>query len=192
MYLEETEFKPKTLCYGITNRCSDGSYILFADYDNINESVLFKELENLLKRFPELKCFMVLESSEPYSVNSEIFGSYHVISFTKMPYHKMREVLSYMSVDDDFFQLPAKTTYRCNTLRISPKFSVRTGEIAKGKPGFLKFFPCFVLSSDFSMPHLLYFISFFKPDLGKDKASIQAIGKPKGRVEFKKYYSLSG
>ena len=59
----------------------------------------------------------------------------------------MRERLSYLSVDDDFFSLPPKTPYKANTLRVSPKFkyqeegSALEDVVLKPAPKFFGFFP---------------------------------------------------
>ena len=115
--------KPKSLCYGITNKTNDGLYTLFADYDNVYFHVLLKELDDLIKVYPDqLTNFAVFETRESEATSSGVVGSYHVINFSKHPYQKMREMLSRLSVDDKFFALPKNTAYRCNTLRVSPKF----------------------------------------------------------------------
>ncbi len=115
--------KPVSSCYGITNKCSDGEYVLFADYDKVYFHVLLEELTNIFEKHKDkLTPFLILESSESISTKNGTLGSYHVISFGKLPYHEMREILSGMSVDDAFYNLPKNTPYRANTLRISPKF----------------------------------------------------------------------
>lgn len=146
--------KPVSNCCGITNRCEDGQYILFADYDKVYFATLLKELDSIFKRFSKhLTQFAILESSPSILTQNGTLGSYHVISFGKMPYQKMREVLSYMTVDDAFFKLPANTPYRTNTLRISPKFTwveqfdketdegLGNQKILKDEPRFLTWFP---------------------------------------------------
>lgn len=152
---QKKEFKkPISTCYGITNKCEDGQYVLFADYDKIYFGTLLKELDKIFSKFKnKLTPFAILESSPSVITKNGALGSYHVVSFTKMPYQKMREILSYMTVDDDFYKLPANTPYRANTLRISPKFAweeqhdAETGEgvgkqrVFKGAPRFITFYP---------------------------------------------------
>jgi len=156
--LKESAFKvfkkPISTCYGITNKCEDGKYILFADYDKIYFSTLLKELDNVFKRNKKyLTQFAIFESTESILTKNGTFGSYHVVSFAKLPYQKMREILSFMTVDDDFFKLPKTVPYRANTLRISPKFDWeeqqdgKTGEpvgnqkVLKDAPKFVCWFP---------------------------------------------------
>jgi len=146
--------KPVSTCYGITNRCGDGEYILFADYDKIYFSTLLKELDNVFKRSKKyLTQFAIFESTESILTKNGTLGSYHVVSFAKLPYQQMREILSYMTVDDDFFNLPKTVPYRANTLRISPKFEweeqhdKKTGEgignqhVLKDAPKFVCWYP---------------------------------------------------
>ena len=152
---ENKEFKkPVSESYGITNKCADGEYILFADYDKIYLSTLLKELDNVFKKYKKyLTQFAILESTESILTEGGTMGSYHVISFAKLPYQKMREILSYLSVDDAFYKLPANTPYRANTLRISPKFEwveqhdketgdhVGNEKVLKDAPKFVCWFP---------------------------------------------------
>jgi len=136
---------PKSLCYGITNKTSDGQYVLFADYDSVYFSVVLKELDDLIKANPDVFTnFAIFESSESILTKEGALGSYHVVNFSKMPYHEMRECLSRLSVDDDFYRLPEKTAYRCNTLRISPKFKYSKNNanvVLKDSPRFICFYP---------------------------------------------------
>jgi len=121
---EKKEVKyPNSTCYGISNRTDDGYYVLFADYDKIYLHVLLKELKNIWDKHKDyLSNFAILESTPSILTKNGTLGSYHAVSFAKLPYQKMQEILSYMSVDTDFFKLPKATAYRTNTLRISPKF----------------------------------------------------------------------
>ena len=45
-------YKPDIETIGITNRCEDGLFILFADYDKIYKKIVYKNLDNLLKDCP--------------------------------------------------------------------------------------------------------------------------------------------
>lgn len=134
--------KPVSSCYGLTNKTKDGQFVLFADYDNILFDVLIRELDDLIKAFPNQFCnFLILESSTPKLVKQGILGCYHVVNFAKFPYQLMREKLARLSVDEDFYKLPQKTSYRTNTLRISPKFKFGSEKILKDAPKFLCYYP---------------------------------------------------
>jgi len=149
--LKNREFKkPVSTAYGLTNKCADGEYILFADYDKVYLHVLLKELDNIFKKHKKyLTNFAIFESTKSISTKNGTLGSYHVVSFAKLPYQKMREILSYLSIDDDFYKLPQNTPYRANTLRISPKYEyqgfsdadTKDGTIIKDAPKFVCWFP---------------------------------------------------
>jgi len=144
----KTILKPKSVCYGLTNKTVDGLFVLFADYDKSYLHILISDLNNLIKRFPnDFTNFAVFESTESQCTKNGTIGSYHVINFSKFPYQIMRERLGYLSVDDKFFELPAKTPYKANTLRVSPKFKwYKEGhflneEVLKEAPKFSFFYP---------------------------------------------------
>lgn len=191
--------KPVSTCFGITNKTSDGQYVLFADYDDVNFSVVIKDLDNLIKRFPNEFCnFIILESSESKFTSLGTFGSYHVINFIKRPYQKMREYLSYLAVDDDFFKLPTKTSYRCNTLRVSPKFDFETQNIIKDKPRFICLYPSDELISPkkdslISSAHLKFYQKSCPHNLFKlFNVHYKKIEDNLSKIQLKKYNSLRG
>lgn len=197
--------KPVSTCYGITNKCDDGQYILFADYDNIFFGTLLKELDKVFIRFKKyLTAFAILESSPSVVTKGGTLGSYHVVSFVKLPYQKMREILSYMTVDDAFYRLPANTPYRSNTLRVSPKFTwedrfdkdslekVGSQYVLKEAPKFVTFYPqdsAHIPDFRVSEGHLKaykHLISDFKLPLVSLKWKLDGLTQ----VEFKQYDSL--
>lgn len=137
------EIKAKSLCYGITNKTNDGLYCLFGDYDKVYFHVLLKELDDLIKKYPDkLTNFAIFETRESVLTKKGAFGSYHVVNFAKHSYFNMREILAHLSVDPDFYNLPANTPYRANTLRVSPKFSVDAENvILTPAPKFICFYP---------------------------------------------------
>jgi len=196
--------KPVSSAYGVTNKCEDGEYILFADYDKIYLHTLLKELENVFKKHKKyLTQFAIFESSKSILTKNGTLGSYHVISFAKLPYQKMREILSYMSVDDAFYKLPANTPYRANTLRISPKFEwevqedlitgdpVGNQEVLKDAPRFITWFPDalnipVVKVSGGHLKTYKHFIDSFKFNLAFAKWDLD----PSTNIELKQYDSL--
>lgn len=134
--------KPQSTCYGITNLCKDGSRVFFADYDRIDFGRLCRELDSLIKRFPKLfSNFLILESSPSFILDGNTIGSYHVICPVKLSYQKLCEILSFTSIDPLFYRMLTATSFRSNTLRISPKFDVKTGENLKEAPRFICFYP---------------------------------------------------
>ena len=157
---------PVSTCYGVTNKCHDNEYVLFADYDGIYFHTLLEELRSIhAKHKKYLTNFAIFESTESILTSNGTLGSYHVVSFAKLPYHKMREILQFMSVDDDFYALPKKTAYRSNTLRISPKFKWdhgAEGEMLKEAPKFVTWFPeeRYVCEQMVSLGHLKAYSKF--------------------------------
>lgn len=146
--------KPKTTCYGVTNRTKSGEYVFFADYDRIEFGRLTKELDDLIARFPfHFTNFAILESSPSLLIDGKCIGSYHVISFAKLPFQKLCNILGYTTVDPLFFKMLSQTEYRSNTLRVSPKFAweeqfekeTNEGcglqEFLKEQPRFVCFYP---------------------------------------------------
>ena len=115
----------------------------------------------------------------------------------------MREILSYMTIDDDFFRLPKNTAYRTNTLRVSPKYAwvreedSKTGEHVgnsarlKDAPKFITWFPEVQTKTDLEMSNAhikayqkyidnFYIYPYFA-NVKKDKSST---------IEVKKYNSF--
>ena len=196
---------PVSSCYGVTNKCHDSEYVLFADYDGIYLHTLFEELSNIHEKFKDfLTNFAIFESSESIMTGQGTLGSYHVISFAKLPYHKMREILSYMSVDDDFFKLPKRTAYRSNTLRISPKYEwvmnydkddheVGKQRVLKDEPKFVCWFPEVKHKPIglVSLAHLKAYQKFIENFTYLDKVYHWKFDK-KSFVELKKYHSGKG
>jgi len=65
---ENKEFKkPVSESYGITNKCADGEYILFADYDKIYLSTLLKELDNVFKKHKKYLTQLRTSETEKYA-----------------------------------------------------------------------------------------------------------------------------
>ncbi len=188
--------KPVSTCYGVTNKTKDGQFVLFADYDNVLLDVLIRELDDLIKAFPNtFTNFVILESSESQLTKHGVLGSYHVVNFAKMPYQLMREKLARLSVDDDFYKLPAKTSYRTNTLRISPKFAWGSEKVLKDAPRFICYYPvekklepknpASVSTAHLSTYQSLLRVPAFKFNWNKKEDGFQTI-------QIKKYDSLKG
>jgi len=181
--------EPKTTCFGITNKCKDGSYVLFIDFDEINIETLHKNLASLQERFAgKLTNFLVLSSSPIRYINDVAVGSFHAISFRKLSFHECLEILSFACCDEMFYKALTCTTWRANTLRISPKFKWNTEKIVKEEPHFFSFIPSAPVeySGEISSPHLKFYLSKMVGDV-----SVPFIvkGDKETTAEFDKYNS---
>ena len=154
-------FKPKIECYGITNRCSDGKFILFLDYDKVYKDIVLKDLDVLLKRFPATFSNFYIATTEPETIlkKGKIKGSYHVVNFAKLFKYQVTEAIKYCNVDPFFAAIPEKTAHKCHVLRTSEKFWKIDGEIAKEKPTFLTKYPSKAINPRLilSNPHYRFF-----------------------------------
>jgi hypothetical protein len=199
--------KPKTTCTGILNRCEDGSFILFIDYDKTYFHILVKELENLKKRFPDkLTSFAIFETTNSIETKNGILGNYHVVSFAKVSFEDVNDMLRWTTADEDFKKLPLNTPYKAWTLRVSPKFDwekqycSQTGEYL-GKCDVIKDAPTFIgwsqledtFSGEISQAHL----KFYKYHISKKRDTklyddVLEYWKNDGssRIELKQYDSL--
>ena len=180
--------KPKTTCYGITNKCKDGSYVLFIDFDNITEETFYKNLSALQERFKgKLTNFLVLKSSKSRLINGVSVGSFHAISFRKISFQECAEILSFSCCDPMFYKALFSTTWRANTLRISPKFKYGGDKVVKEAPEFYKFFPVAPVkySGEVSSGHLNYYLKNFVYALPPFKVKADGLKI----VEFDKYNS---
>jgi hypothetical protein len=101
----------RTPIAGITNRCSDGKYITFLDYDNIPYEWLKDELLAIQKEF-DLKQIYLFKSSEE---------SFHVICFEKMNREEYEKILHRSSCDPGYKKVPWAWGKRVATLRVSEK-----------------------------------------------------------------------
>lgn len=155
-------FKPKIECFGVTNRCADGKFVLFLDYDKIYKSLIYKNLNNLLKKFPKSLGNFYIATTEPEEVleDGERKGSYHVVNFVKQFKYQIGEFLKYCDVDPFFLKIPEKTAHKCHVLRISEKYWKVNGTIIKERPKFLETYPKKVIKLDREESYAHY--KFFK------------------------------
>ena len=154
-------FKPKIECFGVTNRCSDGKYILFLDYDKIYKDIMLQDLNILLKKFPKSFSNFYIATTEPETKleKGKIKGNYHVVNFAKQFKYQINEAVKYCNVDPYFINIPEKTAHKCHVLRTSEKFWKINGQIAKQKPTFLEKYPNKVINPriELSNPHYRFF-----------------------------------
>lgn len=82
---------------GWTNRCKDGKYILFMDYDDMEFDELVEESRRLQEDF-SLGDFFLISLGRP--------GSYHVVCCSKMPIPMLVSILNESSADQAFRNAP--------------------------------------------------------------------------------------
>ena len=154
-------FKPKIDCFGVTNRCSDGKFILFLDYDKVYKDVVTNDLNVLLKKFPKSFSNFYIATTEPETKleNNKTKGSYHVVNFAKMFKYQINEAIQYCNTDPFFKTIPEKTAHKCHVLRTSEKFWKINGNIIKEKPTFLEKYPRTTINPriELSNPHYRFF-----------------------------------
>ena len=154
-------FKPKIECFGITNRCSDGKYILFLDYDKTYKDIMLNDLNVLQKVFPKTLSNFYIATTEPETKqkNKKTKGSYHVVNFAKMFKYQVMGAIKYCNVDPLFAKFPETTAHKCHVLRTSEKFWKTDSEIVKEKPTFLEKYPERTINPriELSNPHYRFF-----------------------------------
>ena len=136
-------FKPKVECFGITNRCQDGKFVLFLDYDKIYKEIVYKNLDNLLKKYPKNFGNFYIATTEPEEklTGGQIKGSYHVINFSKHYKYQIEDYLNLCDVDPYFKEIPLKTAHKCHVLPFSKKYWKIDGQTQKQQPKFLEIHP---------------------------------------------------
>ena len=154
-------FKPKIECFGVTNRCSDGKFVLFLDYDKTYKDIVINDLNVLLKRFPNTFSNFYIATTEPETKqkNGKTKGSYHVVNFAKIFKYQVNEAIKYCNVDPFFATIPDKTAHKCHVLRTSEKFWKIDNKIIKEKPTFLEKHPKKAINPriELSNPHYKFF-----------------------------------
>mgnify|MGYP001550208708 CR=1 FL=1 len=95
----------------VTNRCIDGKYIVFLDYDNRELEWVVDEVEYLQEMY-DLSTAYIFNSSK---------NSYHVITFDKLCYTEYLQLLNESSVDPHYRKIPFTFGKRVWTLRNSAK-----------------------------------------------------------------------
>lgn len=96
---------------GVTNRCSDGMYVTFLDYDCIPEDWLVSELESLQTEY----------GLGPLHVMSSGEEKWHVVGFDKLTRDEYEDLLSRSSCDRVYKKVPFTWGRRVATLRVTPK-----------------------------------------------------------------------
>lgn len=101
----------KETILGYTNRCTDGKYIIFLDYDNMPLQWIEYELEALQTLF-NIGDFYIFQSSKE---------SYHAVCFDKIGVHEYISLLRNSSVDENYFIVPLKHGRKIWVLRFVDK-----------------------------------------------------------------------
>ena len=99
---------------GYTNRCKDGKYCIFLDYDNSELSWIEAELNHLQHAFL-LSDFYLFKSSE---------NSYHAVCFDKVTMEDYVKILKNSSVDINYINVPLHFGKKVWSLRLTDKDDV--------------------------------------------------------------------
>lgn len=110
---------PKYRVYGITNRTEDNKHILFLDYDNVENSLVYNDIQMLQDEYRLGTCIIRLSSRRYVKSNKVQVGSYHVIFFSKLPFGTMLKILNATHCDANFKK--ASFQQRTKVLRLSQK-----------------------------------------------------------------------
>lgn len=123
---------PKTITIGVTNQTKDRKFILFADYDLVDFSVVLEDAKYIYEEF-DIKPILILKTKEFYNVESEkIVGSYHLINFDKFEFDELIKILKKLRCDNHF-KKGYRYQYRNWVLRILEKKSF-DGKVKSNQP----------------------------------------------------------
>lgn len=163
-------YKPKIETVGVSNRCYDGSYVLFADYDQIYKDLVYKNLNNLMRKYPLKFDNFFIATTEPETIlkRGKIKGSYHAVCFTKFKKDEIKLFLEDMDVDPHFASIPFKTAHKCHVLRLDKKYWQHDGTEQKEEPKFCEIYPREIMFSTKENSHAHYklfsrFWNFYDP-----------------------------
>jgi len=110
---------------GYTNRCKDGKYCIFLDYDNSKLEWIRAELRHLQHAFL-LSDFYVFQSSK---------DSYHAVCFDKVTLQKYIQILKNSSVDVNYIYVPLHYGKKIWSLRLTDKNNLPVKHIGLMKGG---------------------------------------------------------
>ena len=97
--------------HGTTNRCVDGTYVMYLDYDKLNITDIVPEIEIIIEKF-KLSSVYIFQSSHL---------SYHVICLDKITAREFSDILNQSSCDENFKRIPTNYCLRKWVLRFSVK-----------------------------------------------------------------------
>lgn len=121
---------PTIETWGITNRTSDNFFVLFLDYDHVEESVVYEDINFLQKNY-DIGSVLIRCTSFDYSKDNETVGNFHVIGFTKFTFPEIAELIRLSRCDRHFKIAGLKYQQRAWVLRIGEKVDLTTGEVIK-------------------------------------------------------------
>lgn len=153
--------KPRIETAGIDNRCGDGLFIFFADYDRVYLDIVKQNLRVLLERFPgRFENFYIAASEQPREIEGKTFGNFHIVSFAKMPKLELAECLGFCDIDPQFKEALTSTAHRANVLRSCEKVWIADGKQAKERPFFLEHYPLEPANKGLisSLAHYMHFV----------------------------------
>ena len=109
---------------GITNRCKDGQFVLFLDYDDVPFEWIVDELK-LLQKGQGLGDIHLFKTGK----------GYHAINTEKRPFWDMIEMMQRTSCDPNYIMIPLKYGKKAWTLRVSDKKGEPTIQYVKTLKG---------------------------------------------------------
>lgn len=95
---------------GITNKCRDGSYVVFLDYDDVPLEWIQEELKLLIDLF-QIYHFHIFKTG----------NGYHAICTNKVSLRDLVEIMRESSSDDAYKWVPLKRARKVWTLRTTEK-----------------------------------------------------------------------
>lgn len=99
------------MMYGVGNRCSDGQYVLFLDYDDTPAEWIYEEIELLQKTHDCLGDAFVFKTK----------NGYHVVFLEKLSLGTIIKLMDITSCDKDYKNVPMNYGRKIWVLRSSPK-----------------------------------------------------------------------
>ena len=97
--------------HGMTNRCSDGRYVLFLDYDGHTKAEVIEEILYLQERFGLGDCHLLRSSTQ----------GFHVICTQKFSLREFMQIMEHSSTDDAYKRIGFLSKRKHWTLRTSEK-----------------------------------------------------------------------
>lgn len=110
---------PTYQVYGLTNRTEDNYFLLFADYDNVEDTIVFQDIKMLQQKFKLGTCLVRLSNQKYKKKNGAFVASFHIIFFSKLPFKIMFEIIKHLRCDENFKK--ARFQQRVKVLRLSEK-----------------------------------------------------------------------
>ena len=140
---------------GMTNETEDGFYLVFADYDNVDYEVVYKDVMVLLRQ-EKLDCVVVLVNEEHKAYNEDgvemLFGHYNLVTFDKLPFGRCERIIDRLCCDRDFKEHIWYYPQRNRVIRISDKRI--NGKQIKPAPAVKQVFYNDKMRHEHSEPHI--------------------------------------